>query len=92
MSSFAIMNPSWKHPFTAIVSGPTGSGKSVFIFKFITNVSEMISPPHEKIIYCYGEYQPIFNEFPNVIFNDGLPDLTQFDGKERTLFIQDDLM
>jgi hypothetical protein len=92
MSSFAIMNPSWKHPFTAIVSGPTGSGKSVFIFKFITNVSEMISPPPEKIIYCYGEYQPIFNEFPNVIFNEGLPDITQFDGKERTLLILDDLM
>ena len=52
----------------------------------------MISPPPEKIVYCYGEYQQIFNDYPHVIFNEGLPDMTQFDGKERTLLILDDLM
>jgi len=52
----------------------------------------MISPPPEKIIYCYSEYQPVFDNYPNVIFNEGLPDINQFDGKERTLLILDDLM
>jgi len=86
------MNPTWKHPFTAIVAGPTGSGKTVFTFKFISEAASMISPPPEKIIYCYGEFQPIFNEYPHVIFNEGLPDIEQSNGKERTLLILDDLM
>jgi len=33
-----------------------------------------------------------FNEYPHVIFNDGLPDIEQFDGRERTLLVLDDLM
>jgi GTPase SAR1 family protein len=86
------MDPRWKHPFTSIVSGPTGCGKTVFTFKFISESMHMITPAPEKIIYCYGEYQPVFNEYPNVIFNEGLPDISQFDGKERTLLILDDLM
>jgi len=91
-SSVVIMDPRWKHPFTSIVSGPTGSGKTVFTFRFISEAANMISPPPEKVIYCYGEYQPIFDNYPDIIFNEGLPDVTQFDGKERTLLILDDLM
>ena len=86
------MDPRWRHPFTSIVSGPTGSGKTVFTFRFISEAVKMISPPPEKIIYCYSEYQPVFDNYPNVIFNEGLPDINQFDGKERTLLILDDLM
>ena len=86
------MDPSWKHPFTAIISGPTGSGKTVFTFKFISEAANMISPPPEKIMYCYGEYQQVFSEYPDVIFHEGLPDISQFDGKQKTLLILDDLM
>lgn len=81
-----------QHPFTAIISGPTGCGKTFFTFKLIANASELIEPKPEKIMYCYGEFQPIFKDFPEVIFNEGLPDTTEFDGKERTLVILDDLM
>ena len=28
--SFFDMDPRWKHPFTAIVAGPTGCGKTVY--------------------------------------------------------------
>ena len=86
------MDPRWKHPFTAIVSGPTGSGKTVFTFRFIREAANMISPPVEKIMYCYGEYQPVFNDYPDVIFHEGLPDISQFDGLQKTLLILDDLM
>ena len=47
----------FKHPFTAIVAGPTSCGKTVFVFRLIDHVSKMIDPPPSKIIYCYGEYQ-----------------------------------
>jgi hypothetical protein len=86
------MDPRWRHPLTSIVSGPTGSGKTVFTFRFISEAVKMISPPPEKIIYCFSEYQPVLDNYPDVIFNEGLPDINQFDGKERTLLILDDLM
>ena len=86
------MDPRWKHPFTATVSGPTGSGKTVFTFRFIREAAKMIGPPVEKIMYCYGEYQPVFNEYPDVVFHEGLPDISQFDGQHKTLLIRDDLV
>ena len=67
------------HPFTCIVSGPTGSGKSVFTFKLIEHAQEIISPPPERILFCYGEYQKIFDNYPGVEFHDGLPEVSSFD-------------
>lgn len=81
-----------KHPFTAMLAGPTGCGKTEFIFRIIKHAREMIVPAPVKILYCYGEYQPIFANYPNVVFNEGLPDMTQFDGKESVLLVIDDLM
>jgi hypothetical protein len=73
----------WKHPFTAVVAGPSSCGKTVFTFKFISEAQSLITPPPEKIIYCYGVYQEIFNEYPHVSFTEGLPDISQFDGKQN---------
>ena len=81
-----------KHPFTATVAGPTGCGKTQFTFRLIENAEQMIDPPPRKIWYCYGEYQPLFAKYPHVNFNEGLPDISNFDGKEPTLLIIDDLM
>jgi hypothetical protein len=81
-----------RHPFTATVAGPTGCGKTQFTFRLIENASQMISPAPRKIYYCYGEYQTIFAKYPHVIFNEGLPDVSNFDGKEPVLLVIDDLM
>jgi len=86
------MDLKWIHPFTATLSGPTGCGKTQFTFKFIRHVSQLMSPPPEQIIYCFGEYQDIFSQYSNVEFNEGLPDLSRFDGSKRSLLIIDDLM
>ena len=80
------------HPFTCIVSGPTGGGKSVFTLKLIEHAQQVITPPPERIMYCYGEYQKVFDNYSDVEFHDGLPDLITFDGKSRTLLVLDDLM
>ena len=82
----------FKHPFTATVAGPTGCGKTQFTFKLIENANEMLSPPPSKIYYCYGEYQSLFANYPHVIFNEGLPDITNFDGRQPVLLVIDDLM
>jgi hypothetical protein len=81
-----------KHPFTATLAGPTGCGKTMFIFRLIESAQRMICPPPAKIVYCYGEYQPIFAKYTDVEFNEGLPDTSRFDGTEPVLLIIDDLM
>ena len=43
-------------------------------------------------MYCYGEYQKVFDNYPNVDFHEELPDQLTFDGKSRTLLILDNLM
>jgi hypothetical protein len=86
------MDVRFKHPFTCIVSGPTRAGKSVFTFRLIDEANEQITPPPQQIVYCYGVYQSVFSKYPNVKFNEGLPDNNDFDGKKRTLLIIDDLM
>ena len=52
----------------------------------------MITPMIEKVMWCYGIYQDIFDKYPLIQFHEGLPDLNIFDGKERTLLIIDDLI
>ena len=90
--SFLFKMLALRHPFTATVAGPTGCGKTQFTFRLIENASQMISPAPRKIYYCYGEYQTIFAKYPQVIFNEGLPDVSNFDGKDPVLLVIDDLM
>ena len=80
------------HPFTAIVAGPTSCGKTAFVLKLIENVQWMIDPPPRKIVYCYGEFQQMFCQYPRVHFREGLPAIDEFDGSEPVLLVIDDLM
>jgi hypothetical protein len=34
----------WVHPFTSVISGATGSGKSVFVRRFVHNIKHMMTP------------------------------------------------
>ena len=88
------MDPRWKHPFTALIAGPTGSGKTVFVNKMLEYLSEMIDPVPDEIIWCYGEWQPIYETMKGVRFVEGLPDMEQWgiEDKKRRLVVIDDLM
>jgi len=81
-----------RQPFTALLAGPTGCGKTRFVFKLVDNVVHMIDPPPTRTVYCYGEYQQLFREYSDVVFRQKLPDVTDFDGSEPVLLIIDDLM
>ena len=82
----------WLAPFTCVISGPTGSGKTVFVQRLIEQAKTIITPPPDRILYCYGSYQEAFSKMENVEFKEGLPSLDEFDGRQHSLVIIDDLM
>ena len=75
----------WAHPFTSVISGPTGSGKSVFVRKFDHNIQHMMMPSPDKISWCYDVYQPLYGTVDRVEFVQGLPDFNTLDPAEKTL-------
>ena len=88
----AKMNPTWKHPFTCVIAGPTGCGKTMWVRQFLQSVSTMLSPAPQEIVWCYGERQTVYEEMKHVTFVEGIPHVDLWsDGKPR-LIILDDLM
>lgn len=80
------------HPFTSIVAGPTGCGKTNFVFRLIDNIDMMISPTPKNIVYYFTEYQSIFDRYPHVDFRQGVPKLSDMDAMCDTLVVLDDMM
>ena len=86
------MDLRFKHPFTAIVAGPTSCGKTVFTKKFIDNIGAMCDVEFKKIIWYYDEMQSIYENSGLIEYKQGLPDMSSFTGLQPTLIILDDLM
>src|SRR5206468_9905460 len=81
----AMTHHTWSAPFTCTISGPKGSGKSVFVQLLLKHAKTVIEPRPERILYCYGVYQTIFSQFGDVQFNEGLPSLDEFKGDKHSL-------
>ena len=88
-------------PFTSgspiMICGPTGSGKTFFVFQLLKN--DMFTKKISKILYCYGVYQDFYDtmllSLPNIIFHEGVPaydDINQLNDGEFNIIILDDLM
>lgn len=86
------MDPRWKHPFTCVIAGPTGSGKTVWVTRFLNHMSEMMTPPPQEMVWCYGEWQAGYSQLKGVTFVEGLPKVEEWDTTKRRLVILDDLM
>ena len=48
----------FKVPFTCIVSGSSGSGKTTFVERLLKERNEIIQPSPLKVLYCFGELTP----------------------------------
>lgn len=82
-------------PFTMVIAGATGSGKSFWVKKLIEEAQSISKPPPSKIIYFYGEYQPIFGQMEHVNFIHGLSEelIANIEGGNENIWvIIDDLM
>ena len=88
------------HPFTAIVAGMTGSGKTVWVQNLIRHSSQVIQPPPQRVVWSYAQWQPAYDDMlksiPGIEFVKGIPhDIDEdwyFDPKINNMMIIDDQM
>lgn len=80
------------HPFSAIVAGPSSSGKSYWVAKLLSYSNVMITPKPISVILCYTEWQPLYDTMKNVKFHKGLIDIDTIDPSVPNLLICDDMM
>ena len=91
--SVYIMDPTWKHPFTCVVAGPTGCGKTTFVLDLVERAVEMISPAPSKIIWIYDDYQEVFDRLSDrVSFTRDLEILDSLPKDVPHLVVIDDQM
>lgn len=86
------MDPRWKHPFTCVIAGPTGSGKTVWVANFLSQLRNVMTPIPDEIVWCYGEWQSGYDQLTDVTFVEGLPKVDEWESDKRRLVIIDDLM
>ena len=82
---FHLLNPA-----TILILGPSNSGKTFFVSKFIKNLDCLMSPLPERIVWCYSIWQKAYDQI-EADFIQGIPDFNYFDGRP-TLVILDNLM
>ena len=76
-----------------LLAGMSGSGKTTWLTKLITNKDIMFDIPPKKILYFYGVWQSLFNTLEKqygIEFHHGLPKDIEDIG-EHQLVILDDL-
>jgi len=90
----------FRHPSTILIAGPTGSGKTEFLVKLLTQRG--IEPFPERIIWIYSEWQDAYERIKKKLgvaekklefikdFDDSLYD--SLDRRVRNLVVLDDQM
>jgi hypothetical protein len=82
------------------ISGPTGVGKTVWVYNLLKRLDGMYAyDPPKKIMYCYGVYQKLFDDMQQTLSNftlhSGLPtqsEVDDFADGTHGLIVLDDLM
>lgn len=89
-----------QHPFTMLVVGPTGCGKTSWVQQLLMRKDTLMNPPPQQIKWFYRRWQPLYTEIqqqiPFIEFIQGLPPTMKrddyFNKRYPSLFILDDLM
>jgi hypothetical protein len=96
MNEFYEKKHLFLHPFTALIAGSTGCGKTSFVMKILENMDENIKPKPDRVIYCYSIWQKCFDELklrvPQIEFIEGLLDVKSLHVEQNNFVVLDDLM
>lgn len=90
------MDVRWRVPFTALLAGSTGCGKSTFVRRFLSNIDQMTDQLINQIIWCYSVDMQDFQDSitdSRITFHRGLPNMDEFSAESGPkLIILDDMM
>jgi len=67
----------FRHPFSCIVIGLIGSGKTSFVKRFLQNLRSLCTEPTFAggIVWCYSEMSAESSLLPaDVTYNEGVPE------------------
>ena len=84
------------HPSNVLVSGPTGCGKTNFVFRLIVN--NMFNTRFDRIVIVYSEWQTLYDKLklyrPDIEFVQNFDEklYESFDPKANNIVILDDQM
>ena len=89
-----------RHPFTMMVAASTGGGKTWLVKNLLENREQWISPAPQRIVWIYGQWQPLYAEMqriiPGIEFVKGIPanieDEQFLNPAIQNLIVIDDLM
>ena len=90
----------FEHPFTCMVAGMTGSGKTVWVQSLLQQAQAVIDQAPERIIWCYSQWQNAYTQLlmtiPTIEFVKGIPESLENDSyldvNKRNLIVIDDQM
>lgn len=87
------MDATLKCPFTMLVAGPSGSGKSVFTTNCLRQAEEIMTNPPKRVVWCYGATGALPQGLlPSTVeFHEGLPS-EELLSEGNMILILDDLM
>ena len=82
----------FKHPFTCMITGPTQSGKTEFVKRFVQSIDHMMTQKPSVIYWCYTEWQPTYENIPAKFISPAQLNPSIFKTPEPKLIILDDMM
>ena len=90
------MDVRFKTPANFYICGHSQCGKSYLVRSMLNNLDELFYPVPSRTVYCYGEYQPLFDDMlqtiPNISFVQGIPEDLYDMMCPNSLVVIDDLM
>ena len=93
-----------QHPFTLLISGPTGCGKTEWISRFLERCDSLMTHTPHRLIFCFSEWQPLYQRLGermkkkniNTVFVKGAENLDtvidEYDIEHPQILVFDDLM
>ena len=62
MGTVEVADLRLKTPSTIMINGPTQSGKTYLTSQLLRNKSSIFNPVPEQVVWCYGMWQPAYDE------------------------------